>query len=52
MATSTKSTNIMMKQEGKNKNQAQWNSVIKAENEDNMHQTNIRVIPPYYNPLS
>ena len=51
MATSTKNSNIMLKQEFKDKQRADQSNIHRAEDDDFAHQTQIRVVDPYQNPL-
>ena len=51
MATSTKNSNIMLKQESKDKGRQDLANLHKAEDDDYMHQTNVRIRDPYQNPL-
>ena len=51
MATSTKNSNIMLKQEFKDKQRADQANIHRAEDDDFAHQTQIRVVDPYQNPL-
>ena len=51
MQTSTKNANINLNREFKDKNRANQNAIHQAEDQDYEHQTQIRIVPPYFNPL-
>ena len=52
MAVSTKQANVNLKQEFKDKNRMVRDTVVHEENHDYAHQTRIRVVDPYQNPLN
>ena len=51
MQTATKNANIGLNRQFKDNNRANQNAIWQAENEDYSHQTNIRIVDPYQNPL-
>jgi hypothetical protein len=51
MASSTKQSNVMLKQQFFDKNRADHDNFVNEEIVDYDNQTQIRVVPSYFNPL-
>lgn len=51
MNMSTRNANTMQNREFKDKNRANLNTIHKEEDDDYAHQTQVRIVDPYFNPL-